>query len=150
MKRPRPKQFDISKYENLIESLKGASPIEFEKKTSIIVYDILKNYEGFVDVGNGPNFRGTPFDFIGCKNGHPHIIEYKGSHDRFHTPKETQKRRLKKILNYFKNLHIVLLQVKVESGKYRIFYDDEMDILFEGKETPLKPIINWLKNNLMA
>ncbi len=150
MKRPRPKQFDISKHKNLIESLRGVSTIEFEKKTEKIVYDILKNYEGFVDVGNGPNFRGTPFDFTGYKNGHPHIIEYKGSRGRFHTPKETQKRRLKEILNCFKNLHIALLQVKAESGKYRIFYDDEMDILFEGKETPLKPIINWLKKNLMA
>jgi len=100
---------------------------------------ILLSFHFFLDRGN-----------IGCPGLWLHIIEYKGSRDRFHTPKETQKRRLKEILNYFKNLHIALLQVKAESGKYRIFYDDEMDILFEGKETPLKPIINWLKNNLMA
>jgi len=72
--------------------------LEFEKMMEPIVMDILCNYEDFKKVEASPNFRGTPFDFFGFKDGLPFIIEYKGSLKNFSYPGKTQKRRLQELL----------------------------------------------------
>lgn len=148
-KGPTPKHFDSSKYEGIIGKLSvNMSEIEFERLSEIVVPYILKNYEGFKEVEKGPDFRGTPFDFFGFKESIPYIIEYKGSLNSFNSPGETQKRRLQEILYKFEGLHIALLQVKLMKSRYRIFYDEEMDALFRGKQAPLEPVINWLTERI--
>ncbi|MCK4255366.1 hypothetical protein KAX35_00640 [candidate division WOR-3 bacterium] len=147
--RPTLKQFDYTKYQNLIEELKeNILGLEFERSLEVVAYDILENYEGFKKVEKGPNFRGTPFDFFGFKNRAPFIIEFKGSLKRFNTPGETQKHRMKKLLTLVKGLNLALLQVKLRKGEYRIYYNEEMEILFQKREAPLKPIEDWINRRI--
>ena len=124
------------------------SEIEFEKLSEVVVYDILEKYENFNGVIKGPAYRGTPFDFFGFKEGNPYLIEFKGSLHNFNTPGEAQKRRLQEILSQIEGLHIVLLQVKLIEAKYRIFYDEEMELLFKGKPAPIESIIEWIRSKL--
>jgi hypothetical protein len=146
---PTPKEFDNSGYQNLINSLsENMAELEFERRTEVVVYDILENYENFRGVEKGPNFRGTPFDFFGYKNDLPYIIEYKSSLNNFNTPGETQKRRLKEILNEIAELNIALLQVKLSKGQYRILYDEELKRILDTKKAPIEPIIDWIKDRI--
>ena len=144
-----PKEFDAKKHEKIISQLSEHMDLkEFEELCSPIAKDILQNYEGFAKVEEGPKFTGTPFDFFGFKNDEPYIIELKSSLKYFHTPRETQKRRMLELLNKIKGLRIALLQVKLRKAQYRILYNDEMDILFNGAEAPLEPIEKWLRNRM--
>jgi hypothetical protein len=144
-----PKEFDAEKHKKTISQLRPHMDFkEFEQICSPIAIDILQNYEGFEKVTKGPQFTGTPFDFFGFKDGEPYIIELKCSLKYFHTPSETQKRRMQELLNKIIGLRIALLQVKVGKAQYRILYNDEMDDLFEGAEAPLEPIEKWLRNRM--
>jgi len=134
----------------MIEKLdKNMPELEFEKLSEVVVQDILENYENFTGVIKGPDFKGTPFDFFGFKQGKPYIIEYKGSLNNYNTPGETQKRRLQEILTQIESLHVALLQVKLNQAQYRIFYDKEMNLLFKGKLAPLEPIIEWIRTRMI-
>ena len=144
-----PKEFDAKKHKKIIRQLHPHMDFkEFEEMCLPIAKDILENYEGFEKVKKGPQFTGTPFDFFGFKNGEPYIIELKSSLKYFHAPRETQKRRMQELLNKIKGLRIALLQVKLEKAQYRILYNDEMDILFNGAEAPLEPIEKWIRNRI--
>ena len=147
----KPKEFDAEKHKKIITKLRPHMDFkEFEELCSPIAKDILENYEGFEKVKKGPQFTGTPFDFFGFKDGEPYIIELKCSLKYFHTPSETQKRRMQELLNKIIGLRIALLQVKVGNAQYRILYNDEMDDLFEGAEAPLEPIEKWLRNQMQT
>lgn len=140
--RPTAKRFDSSKYSRVIANLsKNMSEVEFERLSEVVVPDILENYENFNRVIKGQNFRGTPFDFLGFKKGKPYIIEFKGALRSFNTPGETQKRRLQKVLDRVEGLLVALLQVKLEKSHYRIFYEEEIELLFKGTMAPIEPII---------
>jgi hypothetical protein len=148
-KRPSPKKFDSIKFKENIKKLNvNMSELEFERLSEVVVPHILTNYEGFIKVEKGPNFRGTPFDFFGFKENRPYIIEYKGSLNTFNSPGETQKRRLQEVLNKLHGLRVALLQVNLTISQYRIFYNDEMEFLFKGKKAPIEPIINWLNERM--
>ena len=144
-----PKEFDTKKHEEITRKLRPHMDLrEFEELCSPIATDILQNYEGFERVEKGPKFTGTPFDFFGFKNGEPYIIEFKGSLRYFHTPGETEKRRMQELLNKIEGLRVALLQVKLRKAQYRILYNDEMDILFYGAKAPLEPIETWIRNHI--
>ena len=144
-----PKEFDAEKHKKIISHLRPHMDFkEFEELCSPIAKDILQNYEGFKKVKKGPQFTGTPFDFFGFKNDEPYIIEFKGSLNYFNSPGETQKRRMQELLSKLEGLRIALLQVKLLKAQYRILYNDEMDILFNGAEAPLWPIEKWLRNRM--
>jgi len=148
-KRPLPNDFDSSQFKDNLKNLhKNMGTLEIEHHTEFLVPYILEKYEGFEKIEKGPDFRGSAFDFFGFKNGAPYIIEYKGSLNSFNTPGETQKRRLQEILKQFDKLEIALLQVKIEKSQYRIFYSEDMEILFKGKQAALEPIIQWLKDRI--
>jgi hypothetical protein len=147
--RPIPKEFDSSKYQSIIDGLSENMPeLEFEKISEVVVYDILENYEKFENIEKGPDYRGTPFDFFGFKNGVPYIIEYKGSLNSFNTPGETQKRRLREVLQEIDGLKVALIQVKLKKGEYRFFDHDDMKILFKEKHAPIKPIVDWINKRV--
>ena len=97
-----------------------------------------------MQVEKGPDYNGTPFDFFGYKDSKPYIIEFKGSLNSFNTPGETQKNRLQELLKRLDGLNIALLQVKIRKAQYRIFYNQQMTLLFDGAKAPLKPIESWL------
>lgn len=148
-KRPTPKEFDIGDYQEKLTDLnENMSELKFERQSEVLVPYILKDYEGFETIEKGPDFRGTPFDFFGFKEGSYYLVEYKGSLNSFNSPGETQKRRLQEILSQFENLGVVLLQVKINKAQYRIFYNEELDLLFQGQKAPLEPIIDWLGKRL--
>lgn len=150
IQKPTAKQFDAKGYAKSIEKLdKNMPELEFERISEVVVQDILENYEDFTGVIKGPDFKGTPFDFFGFKQMKPYIIEFKGSLNNFNTPGETQKRRLQEILTQIEGLHVALLQVKLKQAQYRIFYDKEMNLLFEGKHAPLEPIIEWIRTRMI-
>ena len=147
--RPRPKKFDESKHRKIIDKLHDRMlGSELEKACDEIALDILTNYEGFEWVEKGPDFRGTPFDFFGLKNGAPYIIELKASLKSFNAPGETQKWRMQELLKRIEYLNIALLQLKLSKAEYRIFYDEEMEILFKGTKAPLDPIEEWIRERL--
>ena len=144
-----PKEFDAKKHEEIIRRLRPHMDLKkFEEMCCPIAKDILQNYEGFEKVKKGPKFTGTPFDFFGFKNGEPYIIEFKGSLRYFNPPRETQKRRMQELLTRIKGLRIALLQVKLKKAQYRILYNEQMDVLFEGAEAPLEPIEKWIRNRM--
>ena len=149
MARPKPKTFNVDKHERLISELtENMSEKEFEKACEAVAFDILQNYEDFERVEKGPNFLGTPFDFFGFKDGSPFIIELKSSLNNFNAPGETQKRRLQELLESIAGLKIALLQIKLRKGEYRIFYNEDMEILFQKRRAPLEPIEDWIKERL--
>lgn len=149
---PKPKEFDASKYRDVINSLsKSMQEKEFEEACKDIVIDILENYEKFeriIDANIAKDFYNPPFDFLAFKDNLPYIIEFKGSLESFNSPGETQKRRLKELLNKIEGLNVALLQVKLKRSQYRILYNKEMNLLFDGKPFPIEPIINWIEKNI--
>jgi len=148
-KKPIPKDFESKQFKDKFENLhKNIGNLEIESQTEFLVPYILEKYEGFKNIEKGPDFKGSAFDFFGFKKDIPYIIEYKGSLSSFNTPGETQKRRLQEILKQFDELEIVLLQVNIKKSKYRIFYTEEMEILFKGNQAPLEPIFDWLKERI--
>ena len=149
MARPKPKQFDVDKHSESISKLtENMSEKEFEQACEPVALDILQNYENFERVEKGPNFGGTPFDFFGFKDGSFYIIELKSSLNHFNAPGETQKRRLKELLKSIKGIKIALLQVKLNKGEYRIFFNEDMEVLFQERRVPLEPIQDWIKKRL--
>ena len=149
MNQPKIKVFNSEPYRNLISGLtEHMDGKEFERACNDIVIDILVNYEGFEKVEKGPPHSGAPFDFFGFKGEKPYLIEFKGSLSYFHTPGETEKRRIQELLRRIKGLKIALLQVKLKVSQYRIFYDEQMNLLFEGAKRPLDPVEKWIKSRL--
>jgi hypothetical protein len=147
MPRPKPKQFDADKHSESISKLtENMSEKEFEQACELVALDILQNYENFERVEKGPNFGGTPFDFFGFKDGSFYIIELKSSLNHFNAPGETQKRRLKELLKSIRG--IKLLQVKLNKGEYRIFFNEDMEVLFQERRVPLEPIQDWIKERI--
>jgi hypothetical protein len=65
-----------------------------------------------------------------------------------HHPGETQKWRLQELLKRNERLRVALLQVAVRERQYRIFYDDQLNLLFFGPKAPLKPIEDWIEKQL--
>ena len=113
-----------------------------------IVIDILENYEGFKNTENAnkaPHFHNPPFDFFAFKGGKPFVIEFKGSLNNYHPLGETQKRRLKELLKRIRRLNVALLQVKLNAAEYRIFYNDDMNLFFDGKKVSINPVIEWIE-----
>ena len=147
---PQPKSFKAMKYQSTINCLEEHMDGKvFEKACHEIVVDILTNYEGFdrlEDANEGEGFNNPPFDFLGFKNNTPFMVEFKGSLKSFNAPGETQKRRLQELLERIDGLHVALLQVKLREGVYRILYDDEMQLLFDGRPYPLDPIEKWIRS----
>ncbi|MDM8539218.1 hypothetical protein QUF70_20885, partial [Desulfobacterales bacterium HSG17] len=78
----------------------------------------------------------------------PYMIEFKGSLNNFNAPGETQKKRLKELLERIEELHIALIQIKLNKSEYRIFYNDEMNLFFDGKQMPLEPVEEWLRHQI--
>jgi len=149
MSRPKPKEFDVDKHSESISKLtENMSEKEFEQACEPVALNILQNYENFERVEKGPNFGGTPFDFFGFKDGSFYIIELKSSLNHFNAPGETQKRRLKELLKSIKGIKIALLQVKLNKGEYRIFFNEDMEVLFQERRVPLEPIQDWIKKRL--
>jgi len=149
---PCRKKCDMTQHKDipsqLSKTLKGK---EIEKLCEPIAIDILKNYEGFKKIENSNNvagFHNPPFDFFAFKNGRPFIIEFKGSLNTFNSPGETQKRRMKEVLAHVDGLNIALLQIVINTGEYRIFYNEAMDLFFDGKKISVKPVVDWIKSKL--
>ena len=147
---PRPKQFLTKKYKAMINKLRKNTPgTVIEKSSERIAIDILKNYEGFDKIEKGPDFIGTPFDFFGFKDGEPHIIELKSSLHYFQAPGETQKRRMRQLLDEISALRVGLLQLALKKGQYRILYDREVrGLLFTDREAPIESIREWIRERI--
>ena len=145
--KPQPKEFNSAKYSSTIDGLsRHMDEMAFENACTLIAIDILKVYEHFERIEIGPCIQGRPFDFFAFKDGKPYIIELKSSLDHFNAPGEVQKRRLQEVLDAIDGLNIALLQLKLSKGQYRIFYNEQMDIFFKGKQVPIEPIIEWVRN----
>jgi hypothetical protein len=56
------------------------------------------------------------------------VIEFKGSLKSFNHPGETQKRRMRELLERIEGLNAALIQVKIETRQYRMFYGRELDV----------------------
>ncbi|MCK4674150.1 hypothetical protein KAT67_09245 [candidate division WOR-3 bacterium] len=144
-------KFNKNKYKNIIAKAKRVRQTQkFEELCYPVAKDILKNYEGFEKIMKGPSFPGTPFDLFGFKKGLPYIIELKGSQSRFNMPGEVQKLRMQKVQQSIKGLKIALLQIKLDTGEYRIFYDKDLEKLLQKKrrDAPIKSVVDWIKKRL--
>jgi hypothetical protein len=149
---PKPKKFDVSHHQSTVRQLSSNMvKKEFENLCEDIVIDILENYEGFKNTENAnkaPNFHNPPFDFFAFKGSKPFVIEFKGSLNNYHPPGETQKRRLKELLERIRGLNIALLQLKLNTAEYRIFYNDDMNLFFDGKKVSINPVVKWIETKL--
>ena len=146
---PAPKDFDPKPYLQILTKFNRHTPNrKIEEEGTKIAVDILTKYENFKKVEKGPDFAGTPFDLFGHKKSEPFIIELKCSLHNFQYPGEIQKKRMKELLKNVKGLHVALLQLKLKKSEYRIFYEDQMDLLFYGSKMPLAPIEAWIRERL--
>ena len=144
--RAKAKEFNLLPHRKIMSKMHKDMPgKELERLCGDIASDILRSYEGFKKVQKGPKFQGTPFDFFGFKDGAPYLVELKASLSSFHSPGETQKRRLQDLLDRIRNLRVPLLQVKLNKASYRIFYEEEMKLLFYGPKAPIEPIEKWIR-----
>jgi len=148
-KRPRAKEFETGEFESIVKDLRSNMPgKELETSCMPIAKHVLRRCEKFTKIEEGPNYPGTPFDFFGFKNDVPYIIEMKASLHSFNYPGETQKWRLRELYKRIKGLHIALLQIAAREGKYRIFYDDQLNLLFFGPKAPFEPIEAWIREHM--
>jgi hypothetical protein len=123
----------------------------FENLCEPVVMDILQNYEGFKLVESANNvsgFHNPPFDYFAFKGKTPYIIEFKGSLNSFNSPGETQKRRIKELMSQIEGLKLALIQVRFNTGEYRIFYNNEMNLFFDGRKVSIAPVVDWIYGKL--
>ena len=55
---------------------------------------------------------------------------------------------MQELLKNINGLHVAHIQLKLKENEYRIFYDDQMDLLFYGSKMSLGPIEDWVRNEL--
>ena len=55
---------------------------------------------------------------------------------------------MQELLHRIEYLNIALLQLKLRKAQYRMFYDADMDILFNGTKAPLEPTEAWIRERL--
>ena len=145
--------YDFSVYRNLIKQLvKKKNNKIFESETSPIANKILME-NGFtrIEYANGNKdmrFNNPPFDFFGFKNDSPYIIEYKGNKDSLKGIPQDQRKRQLRIIEEIKGLNSALIQINFKTEKYRILYNDQIDILYPAFEIPMDTIFNWLKRKI--
>jgi hypothetical protein len=149
-KKPKRKQFSETKYKATISKLRKNMPgTMIEKFSEGIAVDILNHYEGFERIEKGPHFGGTPFDFFAFKNGSPYIIELKSSLNYFSVPGETQKRRMRELLEIIPALKVALLQIALKKYEYRFFSHEHMkEFLFPNRRAPLGQIEGWIRERI--
>lgn len=143
--------FNRKRLKSIIEKAKIAkSTREFEESVYPIAKHVLENCEGFTNIERGPDFRGTPFDLFGFKDGGPYIIELKASKKYFNLPGVVQRERMLVIQNKIPTLKIALLQIRLINSHYRILYNKELRKLLEKerRKAPIDPIIQWIKKRL--
>lgn len=149
---PGIKKFNNTKHQHIIKQLSETmQEKEFESSCKPIVLDVLRNYEGFKDiedVNSVDEFQNPPFDFFGFKDGKPYMVEFKGSLNNFNGMGETQKRRIKDLLDNIPGLNIALLQIKLRAGEYRMLYNEELNHLFDGRKRSVEPIEKWLNERM--
>ena len=149
---PGRKTFDPKPHTGNIKQLNTVMPEKkFESLCEPVVMDILQNYEGFKLVESANNvsgFHNPPFDFFAFKGKTPYIIEFKGSLNSFNSPGETQKRRIKELMNQVEGLKLALIQVRINTGEYRIFYNNEMNLFFDGRKVSIAPVVEWIYGKL--
>ncbi len=149
---PGRKPFDANPHTDNIKQLNTVMPEKkFESLCEPVVMDILQNYEGFKLVESANNvsgFHNPPFDFFAFKGKTPYIIEFKGSLNSFNSPGETQKRRIKELMSQIDGLKLALIQVRINTGEYRIFYNNEMNLFFDGRKVSIAPVVEWIDGKL--
>lgn len=145
---PACKSFDTAKHIDTIEQLNRVMPEKkFQRICEPVVADILQNYEGFKRIesaGDIPGFHNPPFDFLAFKGKTPYIIECKVSLNSFTSPGETQKRRLKELMSHFDGLKLAFVQVRISTGEYRIFNNNEINLFFDGRKVSIAPVVEWI------
>jgi hypothetical protein len=149
---PPRKSFDTKPHVDNIKQLNTVMPEKrFENLCEPVVVDILQNYEGFKLVESANNvsgFHNPPFDYFAFKGKTPYIIEFKGSLNSFNSPGETQKRRIKELMSQIEGLKLALIQVRFNTGEYRIFYNNEMNLFFDGRKVSIAPVVDWIYGKL--
>jgi len=148
---PKLCEFKTTKYKNVIKKAKRIRRTrEFEKLCYPIAQDILLNYERFTKIERGPEFTGTPFDVFGFKDGAPYIIELKSSLKQFNLPGVVQRIRMQQVQKSIRGLKIALLQIKLNTGEYRILYDKDLKHFLnkERRQAPIEPITDWIRKRL--
>ncbi len=146
---PSLKEFNKKIFSDAIKSLNKRTPLkDIEKIGNQVAKHILRTREGFKKVKPGPTYAGTQFDLFGFNGKKPYMIELKAGLHSFAYPKETQKQRMQELLKNIQKLHVALIQIKLKEGKYRIFYDNQMDLLFHSSKMPLGSIEKWIKDRI--
>ncbi len=149
---PARKNFDTKPHTYNIKQLNTVMPEKkFESLCEPVVIDILQNYEGFKLVESANNvsgFHNPLFDFFAFKGKTPYIIEFKGSLNSFNSPGEMQKRRIKELMSHIDGLKLALIQLRINTGEYRIFYNNEINLFFDGRKVSIAPVIEWIEGKL--
>jgi hypothetical protein len=146
---PTSKEFNKKTFADVINPLNKKTPLkEIEKIGIKVARHILRTREGFRRIKPSPTHAGTPFDLFGFKDKKSYIIELKASLHSFNYPGEIQKQRMQELLKNINKLHVALIQIKLKDGEYRIFYDNQMDLLFYGSKMPLGEIEKWIKKRM--
>ena len=124
---------------------------KFEEAVIPIIIHILTHCENFTHIEQGPKVRGTPFDFLGHKNGKPYIVELKASMEYFNRPGIVQRERMLILQKKIANLHIALLQFRLINSTYRIYYDDELLSILrkDRRRASFEPIVEWINRRIV-
>jgi hypothetical protein len=146
---PQSKEFNKKAFADIINPINKRTPLKTMEKVGVkVARNILRTKEGFKGVKSGPTHAGTPFDLFGFKGKKPYIVELKASLHSFNYPGEIQKQRMQELLKNINRLHVALIQIKLKDGEYRIFYDNQMDLLFYGAKMALGKIEKWIRERV--
>lgn len=149
---PSIKKFDTDPHSDIINRLNRViTEKRFESLCKPIVLDILQNNEGFTkaeSAENIPGFDKPPFDYLAFKGKTPYLIECKVALNSFNSPGETDKRRIKELMSQIDGLKMAIIQVRVNTGEYRIFFNNETDLFFDRRKVSVAPVIEWIESKM--
>lgn len=145
--------FDVSSYKDLSDfSRRELVDREVYER---IGHELLREYEGFERVVPAPALRGIPFDYLGFKEGTPHLIIYRDPVNIFRAPSDVLICRIAEIMRRIEGLEAVLIQVSVQKGTYRAMYMEELTrgrkMRVKGspwREESLAPIVDWVRSQI--
>jgi hypothetical protein len=145
---PPPKPIAAAILGNGIGRLPQAdSPVDLKSAGLKAAVRILKLQEGFeqvTPVESRPDLKRCPFQLFGFRDRLPYIIAVKTAANRFVRPSEDLVDRLLKLARRIDGLNVACMQLKLETGMYRIFFKETFKFL----AADMKPVENWLRQRL--
>ncbi len=149
---PERKKFNINEHEDTAGQLNRViTEKQFQNISEPIAFDILENHEGFKQVesvNDASGFHNPPFDFLAFRGKTPYLIKFKMALNSFNPPDEIEKRRLKELRESVDELKVAIIQVRINTGEYRMFSNNDINLFFDGRKVSILPVVGWIESRI--